>query len=49
MLKLVDESDLVVLAFPLYVDSLHSQVVETLELIAEHEKAKNEHGKNFLL
>jgi hypothetical protein len=41
----VDESDLLVLAFPLYVDSLHSQVVEALELIAEHEKAKNENGK----
>jgi hypothetical protein len=40
MLRLIDESDLIILAFPLYVDSLHSQVVKTLELIAEHEKGK---------
>jgi hypothetical protein len=40
MLRLVDSSDLIILAFPLYVDSLHSQVIKTLELIAEHEKGK---------
>ena len=40
MLQLVDESDLIILAFPLYVDCLHSQVIKTLELIAEHEKDK---------
>jgi hypothetical protein len=40
MLRLVDESELIILAFPLYVDSLHSQVIKTLELIAEHEKGK---------
>jgi hypothetical protein len=45
LLQLVDESDLIILAFPLYVDSLHSQVIETLELIAEHEKTKHELGK----
>jgi hypothetical protein len=45
LLRLVDESNLIVLAFPLYVDSLPSQVIETLELIAEHEKAKQEVGK----
>jgi multimeric flavodoxin WrbA len=45
LLRLVDESDLIILAFPLYVDSLHSQVIETLELIAEHEKTKHEVGK----
>ena len=42
---LVDESDLIILAFPLYVDSLHSQVIKTLELIAEHEKGKCDLGK----
>jgi multimeric flavodoxin WrbA len=45
LLRLVDESDLIVLAFPLYVDSLPSQVIETLELIAEHEKTKPELSK----
>jgi len=40
MLRLVDESDLVILAFPLYVDSLHSQLIRALELIAEHERGK---------
>jgi multimeric flavodoxin WrbA len=42
LLRLVDESDLIIFAFPLYVDSLHSQVIETLELIAEHVKGKHD-------
>jgi hypothetical protein len=45
LLRLVDESDLVILAFPLYVDSLHSQVIKTLELIAEHEKGRGGKGE----
>lgn len=45
LLRLVDESDLIILSFPLYVDSLHSQVIKTLELIAEHEKGKPELSK----
>jgi len=40
LLELIDESNLIILSFPLYVDCLHSQVVKTLELIAEHEKNK---------
>jgi hypothetical protein len=40
LLQLIDESDLIILTFPLYVDSLHSQTIETLELIADHEKGK---------
>ena len=40
LLRLVDKSDLIILASPLYVDSLHAQVIETLELIAEHLKGK---------
>jgi hypothetical protein len=49
LLQLIDESDLIIIAFPLYVDSLHSQVIETLELIAEHEKTKNKQGeKSFV-
>ena len=42
LLRIVDESDLIIFAFPLYVDSLHSQVIETLELIAEHAKGKHD-------
>lgn len=45
LLRSVDKSDLIVLAFPLYVDCLHSQVIKTLELIAEHEKGKCDLGK----
>ena len=40
LFRLVDESDLIILAFPLYVDSLPSQVIATLELIDENEKTK---------
>jgi hypothetical protein len=42
LLRLVDESDLIIFAFPLYVDSLHSQVIGTLELIAKHVKGKHD-------
>lgn len=49
MLRLVDSSDLIILAFPLYVDSLHSQVIKTLELIAKHEKGKLNLGKKKFL
>ena len=45
MLRIVDKSDLIVLAFPLYVDSLHSQTIKTLELIAEYQKGKPDLGK----
>lgn len=45
LLRLVNESDLIIFAFPLYVDSLPSQVIETLELIAEHEKGKHDLDK----
>jgi hypothetical protein len=41
LLRLVDISDLLILAFPLYVDSLPSRVVAALELIAEHKRAVN--------
>jgi hypothetical protein len=45
MLGIVDVSDLIVFAFPLYADCLYSQAIKTLELIAEHEKGKAELGK----
>ena len=48
MFQLVDNSDLIILAFPLYVDSLQSQVVKTLELIAEHEKGRQPGRKSFV-
>ena len=49
MLNAVDESDLIILASPLYVDSLHSQVIKSLELIAQHEKSKtNKTPKTFV-
>ena len=38
LLRAVDSSDLLILAFPLYVDSLPSPVIAALELIAEHWK-----------
>ena len=41
LLKLVDSSDLLILAFPLYVDSLPSRLVATLELIADHKRTEN--------
>jgi hypothetical protein len=45
LLRLVDKSDLIILAFPLYVDCLHLHAIETLELIAEHEKGKRQKSK----
>lgn len=48
LLRLVDESDLIILAFPLYGDSPPSPVIETLELIAENEKTKPHGKKSFV-
>jgi hypothetical protein len=41
LLKLVASSDLLILAFPLYADSLPSRLVATLELIADHRRTEN--------
>ena len=49
LLRLVDKSDLIILAFPLYVDCLHLHVIETLELIAETKKANSKKAKKALL
>jgi len=38
LLSAADGSDIIVLAFPLYVDSLPSPLVRALELLAEHRK-----------
>ena len=49
MFQLIDNSDLIILAFPLYADCLHSQVIKTLEIIANHEKGRsNLTRKNFV-
>jgi len=41
ILSMVDNADLIILAFPLYVDCLPAGVIETLELIANHRKSLN--------
>jgi len=41
MLSMVDNADLIILAFPLYVDCLPAGVIKTLELIANHRKSLN--------
>jgi len=41
-LSTVESSDILILAFPLYVDSLPSRVVKALELIAENRKSSKD-------
>jgi len=41
VLQKMDDSDLVVLAFPLYVDSLPSQMIKFLERVYEHRDGKD--------
>jgi hypothetical protein len=41
LIRLVHTSDLLILAFPLYADSLPSRVVAALELIAERRRTEN--------
>jgi len=45
----VDNADLIILAFPLYVDCLPAGVIETLELIANHRKSLNNPIKKGLV
>ena len=49
VLQLIDNSDLIVLSFPLYVDSLPSQVIKFLELIADHEKKRQSQEKKYFI
>jgi hypothetical protein len=49
LLRLVDSSDLLILAFPLYADSLPSRVIAALELIAKHKIAENMPGRQRLV
>ena len=47
MLDAVDAADLVLLAFPLYVDSLPAPVMNALEIIATHRASQSEHRQLF--
>ena len=47
MLNAVDAADLVLLAFPLYVDSLPAPVMNALEQIAAHRAAQGKHHQLF--
>lgn len=49
LLSAIDSSDLLILAFPLYVDSLPSRLIKAMEIIAEHRKAIEEPKKPQLL
>jgi hypothetical protein len=40
MLAAVDAADLVIVSFPLYIDQLPAPLIQVLELIADHQKAK---------
>lgn len=49
LLLAMDRSDLVILASPLYVDSLPSWVIRTMELVNQHRKTNEEQKKQRLL
>ena len=40
LLNKVNDTDIIILSFPLYVDSLPSPVIRTLELIADHRRGR---------
>jgi len=41
VLEAIEETELIILSFPLYVDSLPAPVIRAMELIAEHSSEKN--------
>jgi hypothetical protein len=49
LFSIIESSDLLILAFPLYADSLPSRVIAALELIAQHKRAENVSGKRRLV
>ena len=49
LLSKVNEADLLILAFPLYVDCLPAGVIKALELIAKHRKSLNKPKKTGLV
>ena len=49
LLSATDRTDLLVIAFPLYVDSLPHKVTKALELIAQHRKSKDSEKSQRLM
>jgi len=49
LLSATDDADIIVLAFPLYVDSLPSPLVRALELLAEHRRGMESPPRQRLL
>lgn len=49
ILRLIDESDVLIVSFPLYVDSLPAPVIKTFELIANHVKNSTYNGKKYFM
>jgi len=45
LLTKVEEADMIILAFPLYIDCLPAGVIKALELIADHRKSKRDREK----
>jgi len=49
LFKMIDSADLIILSFPLYVDSLPAPVIKAMELIKEEQdKLKRKKFKNFM-
>ncbi len=46
LLKKVDDADLIILSFPLYVDCLPAGVIKTLELIRDHKELSQDSKKH---
>jgi multimeric flavodoxin WrbA len=49
LLKSVDDADLIILATPLYVDSVPSFTIKAMETIREHQKNVNDAGTKLLI
>ena len=49
LFRMIDSADLIILSFPLYVDSLPAPVIKAMELINEEkDKLKSKKSKNFI-
>lgn len=49
VLRLIDNSEVIILSFPLYVDSLPAPVIKTFEAIVDHVKKSNFNGKKYFV
>lgn len=49
LLSHVDSSDIIIFAFPLYVDTLPAPVIEIMELIREHNKSRERSKKHRMV